>query len=289
MQIKIKEIYVKDYVTKSNLPFCDYTINPYIGCPHACKYCYASFIKRFTEHKEPWGSFLDVKFCEKPIDAKKITGKSVSLSSVTDAYNIFETKYKLTREILKQLAGTDCNLCIATKSNLILRDIDLLKKQKNVTVAISLNTLDENFRKDMDNASSVCDRLNALRELHDNKIHTVLFMSPIFPEITDFKAIINTSRDFVDEYWFENLNLRGDYKQVILAYIHKKYSRLFNLYCDIYQKHDAEYWLSLEQKIIEYCEKKNIKYLNVFYHSKLVHEKKIKKDTRFEQIKIKLS
>jgi len=52
-----------------------------------------------------------------------------------------------------------------------------------------------------------------------NGIYSVLFMSPIFPKITDFKAIINNSKDYVDEYWFENLNLRGNYKQTILSYI----------------------------------------------------------------------
>ena len=48
-------------LTTSNLPVCDYSANPYTGCTHACRYCYASFMKRFTGHEEPWGEFLDVK------------------------------------------------------------------------------------------------------------------------------------------------------------------------------------------------------------------------------------
>ena len=61
----IKEIEIKDYLTKSNLPASDYVINPYVGCPHGCKYCYASFMKRFTGHKEEWGKFIDIKLCNK--------------------------------------------------------------------------------------------------------------------------------------------------------------------------------------------------------------------------------
>ena len=52
---------VKTVMTKSSLPVGGYSVNPYVGCPHACRYCYASFMKRFTGHTEKWGTFLDVK------------------------------------------------------------------------------------------------------------------------------------------------------------------------------------------------------------------------------------
>lgn len=57
----INDIDVKSVLTKSNLPVCEYSVNPYVGCTHACKYCYASFMKRFTGHTEDWGTFLDIK------------------------------------------------------------------------------------------------------------------------------------------------------------------------------------------------------------------------------------
>ena len=68
--MQFKEIQIKDYLTKSNLPYTDYVINPYSGCTHACKYCYASFMKRITVHTEEWDSFLDIKRYDKPISAK---------------------------------------------------------------------------------------------------------------------------------------------------------------------------------------------------------------------------
>lgn len=272
--MKIKEIQVNDYLTKSNLPASDYVINPYVGCPHGCKYCYASFMKRFTGHKEEWGSFIDIKRCDKKINLSKIKNKSVFLSSVTDCYNEMEEKYELTKEILKELVDSECFLSISTKSKLILRDVELLKKIKHVTVSMSINTLDESFRKDMDNASTIEERLNTLKQLHDNGIYTILFMSPIFPYITEWKEIIEKSEKFIDEYWFENLNLRGQYKISIMNYIKEKYPQYYEKYVDIYNKNSKEYWTELAKEINQYCDEKKLNYKNYFYHEQLVKAKK---------------
>lgn len=266
-------IKVKDYVTKSNLPASDFVINPYIGCLHKCQYCYACFMKRFTNHKEEWGTFIDIKSCDKPINPKQLENKTVFLSSVTDCYNPAEERYCVTRKILEQLVSIDCKISISTKSKLILRDMDLLKQCRNLTVAMSINTLDENFKNDMDNASSIKERIYALQELYKNGINTILFISPIFPGLTDVKAIIEKTKNFIHEYWFENLNLRGNYKKGILSYIEKKHPDLSELYEDIYKKGKKEYWNNLSQDIEEYCREHNIKYINYFYHEKLVKEK----------------
>lgn len=272
--MEIKEIYVNDYLTKSNLPASDYVINPYVGCSHGCRYCYASFMKRFTGHKENWGDFIDIKKCNKKINLRKISGKNVFLSSVTDCYNELEEKFLITRGILEQLIISDCYLSISTKSSLILRDIDLLKQIKNLTVSMSINTLDENFKNDMDKASSIKSRLNTLKELHKNGIYTVLFMSPIFPYITQWKEIIEISKEYVDEYWFENLNLRGSYKKDILDYIKENYNEVYPIYIEIYDKKNNKYWEALANEINSYCEANNIKYVNYFCHKGLVKKKK---------------
>lgn len=273
MDIIEKKITTKDYLTKSNLPASDYVINPYVGCPHACKYCYASFMKRFTGHKEKWGSFIDIKECDKPVNIKKLQGKSIFLSSVTDCYNPFEEKYRVTRNILEQLIGAECQITISTKSNLILRDIDLLKKLPDLKVAFSVSTLDEEFRKDMDRGSTIAERIAAMKELYREGIYTVLFMSPIFPYITDCKGIIDATKDIACEYWFENLNLRGAYKQVILDYIDTKYPSLKEEYRKIYIQKDTAYWKELGEFLQDYGEKSGINSINYFYHEKLVKKK----------------
>ena len=74
---------------------------------------------------------------------------------------------------------------------------------------VEVNALDERFRTDMDNAVSIERRLNAMRQVHEAGIRTVCFVSPIFPGITDMKAIIEKVKGYADLIWLENLNLRG--------------------------------------------------------------------------------
>lgn len=142
----IKEIETKNVITKSNLPVCEYSVNPYVGCTHACKYCYASFMKRFTNHPEPWGEFLDVKHWDKIKNPKKYAGKELFIGSVTDPYNPQEEIYGRTRALLTELQGSGAKLSIATKSDLILRDLDLIKTFPDARVSWSINTLDEAFK-----------------------------------------------------------------------------------------------------------------------------------------------
>mgnify|MGYP002508091484 CR=1 FL=1 len=99
----IQEIEVKSVLSKSNLPVCEYSVNPYVGCPHACQYCYASFMKRFTNHPEPWGDFLDVKCWPKIKNPQKYAGKELFIGSVTDPYNPQEEIYGRTRDLLTQV------------------------------------------------------------------------------------------------------------------------------------------------------------------------------------------
>ena len=261
MSIKVNEIKVKSILNKTNVPIGDYAVNPYVGCAHGCKYCYASFMKRFTNHKEPWGEFVDVKFWEPIKNPSKYDGKILMFGTVTDPYQPLESKYKRTRVLLEELKGSDIKLTISTRSDLILRDLDLIKTFKNARVSFSINTLDEEFKKDMDKGASIERRLNAMKELYKNGIYTSCFISPIFPEITDVKKIINKSKKFCNFVWLENLNLRGDYKARILKYIKTKYPKLTSLYEDIYNNGDRTYWEALNKELKKYAKEENMLYV----------------------------
>ena len=110
----INEIDVKSVLTKSNLPVCEYSVNPYVGCTHACKYCYASFMKRFTGHTEDWVTFLDIKHWKTIKNPQKYKDKELFIGSVTDPYNSQEERYKRTRALLEQLQGSGANTLFST-------------------------------------------------------------------------------------------------------------------------------------------------------------------------------
>ena len=268
--IIVNEISSNDFLVKSKLPSADYVCNPYVGCTHKCIYCYAEFMKRFTNHLEEWGEFIDVKNYKTYKLPRNIENKYVFISSVTDPYNHYEKKYKKTRKALESLIDVNCEIGILTKSNLVLRDIDIFKQMKKIEVGVSVNTLDDVIRKDIEPfAGTVNDRIETLKQLRINGIKNYLFMSPMFPDITDYKDIIRETKEFVDYYCFENLNLRAAYKWKVLKYIKYKHRNLYDVYSEIYEQGATEYWENLKIEIEDYCRKNDIKYKMYFHHDSI--------------------
>lgn len=261
MEPIVKEINVKSIISKSNLPVCDYSVNPYVGCTHACKYCYASFMKRFTGHTESWGTFLDVKEWSAIKHPEKYQGKEFFIGSATDPYNPQEEKSGRTRAFLEQLQGSGAKLSIQTKSDLVLRDLELIKTFPDARVGFSINTLNEEFKNDMDQAVSIKRRLDAMKIFHDAGVRTTCFISPIFPGITDVEAIIKRVKEQCNLIWLENLNLRGDYKRVILDYIRQKHLNLMSLYDEIYRNGNRCYWEKLNEQLGVFAQEQGLRYV----------------------------
>ena len=282
----INETRVKSILSKSNLPVCDYAANPYTGCTHGCRYCYASFMKRFTGHREEWGTFLDIKYWDSPVKAERYRNKEVFIGSVTDPYLPEEERFCRTRTLLEELSGSGVRISISTKSDLILRDLDLISRFPGARVAWSVNTLDEEFHSDMDRAVPVRRRLEAMKAFHDAGVRTTLFISPIFPGLTDVTAIIREGMNDCNLIWLENLNLRGGFRKDIMDYIRSAHPEILPLYEDIYVRGDKRYWEALDNEIRGFAGKTGLEYVvnddslarpfdakpvivNYFYHEKI--------------------
>ena len=258
MPLQVKEIIVPRYITPCRIMGYDYTINPYIGCPHRCVYCYAEFMKR-ANPGAPWGSFLDVKVQSRPCRPVRLQGKKVFLSSVTDCYNAWEEKYALTRRLLQQLARAGAQVTVLTKSPLVTRDIDVFQTLPGVTVGLSIGSLNPQLIKATEpDAPPVSERLHALETLHGHGIRTWVHMAPIFPQLSDWRAVCEAAAPFTEQFSFENLKLRFAALTRVQEYILREHPSLKALYDQIYVHRDFSYWEEQRQEILTYCQARGL-------------------------------
>lgn len=206
--MKIIKIKAKNAFTRTRIPGARWVINQYIGCQYACKYCYAKFMNKYYPYGE-WGSWIVVKENLPDLVKGKYVEGLVYMSSVSDPYQSVEKVLKLTRKILENMDKW-IRLSILTKSDLVLRDIDLFKQFRTIEVGLTINGFNGKLKKDVEPFSPmVKNRINALKELHNNGITSYAFISPIIPWLINIENLIEETRDFVDFYWFEFLNLKA--------------------------------------------------------------------------------
>jgi DNA repair photolyase len=195
----VREVYARGILSKSKV--FDYAINPYVGCQHGCSYCYARFMRRFTGHKEPWGGFVDVKINAPDLLRQEIDRKPqgrVWISGVCDPYQPLETRYEVTRKCLGILVEHDWPVTIQTKSALVLRDVDLLKKSNKLEVGLTVTTGDEGVRQLFEpDVPSIRRRIMALGELHLAGITTYAMIAPMLPRAEELVARLRGKVDYV--------------------------------------------------------------------------------------------
>ena len=179
----IKEIEAKAILSVSKI--YDYVVNPFVGCQHACTYCYARFMKRFTGHREPWGEFVDVKINASDllqVEIKKKKKGRVWVSGVCDPYQPLEKKYRLSRRCLEILKEHQWPVVVQTRSPLVLRDLDILQEAPEFEVGFTVTTTDDGIRKLFEpGAPPIKDRLDALNALRRAGIRTYAMIAPMLP------------------------------------------------------------------------------------------------------------
>jgi DNA repair photolyase len=245
----MREIQAKSILSASKI--YPYVINPYVGCQHACSYCYARYMKKFTGHKEPWGAFVDVKINAAELLRKEIRKKkkaAVWISGVCDPYQPLERKYKLTRQCLQILIREDWPVVIQTRSPLILRDVDILKEAKNVEVGFSLTTADDSIRKLFEpDAPPIQERLNALAELHGEGVRTYAMIAPILPGAEKLVDLLAGTVDYI-------LVDRMNYQYA--DFIYRKHG--------LEEKKTEEYFVRVNKQITSDCCRLGIECTTVF-------------------------
>jgi DNA repair photolyase len=185
-------------VSSRNLPFT-WTINPYRGCEFGCRYCYARYTHEFMEMRD--GMEFEQKIYIKQQaadllrrDLRRVkSGESIALGTATDPYQPAERRYEVTRAILEEFARHRAfELGIITKSNLIVRDVNLLceiSRNNSLSVHITVTTLDTDLARILEPRAPRPDlRIDAVRQLSQAGIDVGVSCSPVLPDITDSPA-----------------------------------------------------------------------------------------------------
>jgi DNA repair photolyase len=181
--------------TNPSMPF-DWSINPYRGCEFACKYCYARYTHEFMELHDPI-EFESKVFAKRSVSqilrrelSQNRIGKStLAIGTATDPYQPAERQFRVTREILQTVSMLEgISFSITTKSDLILRDLELLKevsKRNDLRVNLSLTTPDAKLARLLEpKAPQPERRFKVLKALVENGIHAGILMMPLLPGLT---------------------------------------------------------------------------------------------------------
>lgn len=236
--------------TKPNMPF-QWTINPYRGCEFGCKYCYARYTHEFMQ--------MDAADFEDKIYAKsagahllrqelvRVSRRDhIAIGTATDPYQPAERRYARTRSILEVFARErGRHLGITTKSDLVLRDVDLLREiaRGNVIgVNLTITTLDENLARLLEpRAPRPALRLEAVRRLAEAGIPAGVFPNPVMPGLTDGERALDrlakSARD-AGAQWFGGgpLFLMPSAQKVFFPFLDTRFPGLALRYREMYQK-----------------------------------------------------
>src|SRR6202521_4327959 len=185
-------------VSNRNLPFT-WTINAYRGCELGCKYCYARYTHEFMEMRD--GTQFEQKIYVKQHTAELLRhdlrrgkpGEPIALGTATDPYQPAERRYEVTRGILEEFARhRGFELGIVTKSNLIVRDLDLLRevaRSNALSIHITVTTMNVELARILEPRAPRPDlRMDAVRQLSEAGLNVGVSSSPVLPGITDSPA-----------------------------------------------------------------------------------------------------
>ncbi len=216
--VRVRQVRCKSILSDSGIS--DYSLNCYVGCAHACAYCYARFMGRFHHPGQRWGSFVDAKVNAPEVLARRLGRSralrppSVFVSSVCDPYQPAEKDFHLTRRCLEMLLRAGFHVHLQTKSDLVRRDFDLLADHGGVSLCATITTMDAGLARALEPlASPPARRVEALAAAVEAGICAKAFVGPVIPTLTDtpeslgavFAALAPLG---LEEVYVDRLNLR---------------------------------------------------------------------------------
>ncbi len=250
-------------------------LNIYRGCSHGCKYCFALYSHSYMESS---GFFDEIyvkkniaEVLEKELASKAWKHAPINIGGVTDSYQSAEEHFKLMPDILNLLIKYKTPAIISTKSDLILRDFDLVAKLARlvpVNIAATITTFDENVRCKIEpGAKPSSARFEMLREFKNTDVETGVHMMPVLPFITDsyenIDAIFAKTKEIGIDYILPGmLNLRGPTRGYFFSFLEKEYPEISPKMAKLYEsgRLDREFSARTHRMISELRQKYHLSY-----------------------------
>lgn len=232
------------------MPF-RWSINPYRGCYHQCRFCYARRTHTYLEAdgQRQWGSKLYVKINAAAVVRAEVSARSwkhekVAIGTATDPYQPLEGRYRITRGILEALRDYPTPAAIITRSPLIVRDVDVLQalaKIAGVSVSVSIATMDESLAREIEpTVAPPRQRLRAVRMLAEAGIDVSVALAPVLPGITDapeaLEGVIRAAHEAgARRIWHNTLNLHDVTRDEFFRYLRESHPELIGTYAQMYR------------------------------------------------------
>lgn len=256
-QVKV-DFLLNQITTKDKLFGGNYTIDPYQNCEFGCLYCDSSFDKIIYIKTNAAEIFKK--------ELEKTKKGTIIVGSVHDPYQKAEEEFKITRDLLKIIQQQDFSCHILTKSDLVIRDIDILSEIENCLVTLSIISLKESISELFEkNVPSPQTRLQTIEKLTKQDIKAGLAIIPVLPYIieNEFEDIVKSARNHRAGYLLhKHLELKGDQKTFYLNILKESYSDLVEKYEKLYENSympDSEHISKINSSIIRLCNNYELK------------------------------
>jgi len=236
----------------------NYQVDPYIGCEHYCHYCYAlnkaetDWEKEILIHEDIIGQLYQ--------EMNSLEPQSIYLGMNSDPYQPCERTFKQTRKVLELFAEKGFSVCILTKSGLVIRDIDIIRKMPDSSVGVSIAFQEERTRQMFEkNASSNKVRIEALKKLKNSGIQTYTLICPVMPFITNLESVIEQVAPYSDTIWVYRLNMESEETanwQSLQSILNKHFPELTEQYRKIAFSDNDPFWIEVRTSLEEIQKKK---------------------------------
>lgn len=263
--MKVSACSYRPILVPCGLKNLDYQVDPYVGCEHCCYYCYV-LNQAETDWTKEICIYTDIT-SQLSGELEKISPQKIYMGYYTDPYQPCEDEYRQTRKVLELFLEKGFSVSILTKSDLVVRDMDILQEMDQASVSVSVAFNDNQVRQQFEaNTIDTEARIGALHKLREAGIKTSALICPLIPYITDETPLIDMLAPHTDVIWIYGLSIqeRSDLNwQNIEVILKDHFPDLKEQVEEVIFSKNHPFWIQLKQNLLDI---QNDRQLNLSIH-----------------------